>query len=140
MQRDLQASGRRWLEQASRDLDDARYVRDGERWSLACFLAQQCAEKALKGLLILLGVESPWGHSVAELLQQASTLDDRWETLRAEAAGLDVFYVPTRYPDALPGGLPADAFGEDDADRAFRKAEQVVEAVRRFFEDQPGSV
>lgn len=36
----------RWLEQARRDLDDARYAAQGKGWNLACFLAQQAAEKA----------------------------------------------------------------------------------------------
>ena len=31
----------RWLEQARRDLDDARYAAAGARWNLACFLSQQ---------------------------------------------------------------------------------------------------
>lgn len=53
--------------------------------------------------------------------------------------GLDVFSIPTRYPDALPGGLPADAFGKDDADRALTKAEQVVAAVHRFFQEHINS-
>jgi hypothetical protein len=32
--------GSRWLLQAQRDLDDARYAYDGKRYNLACFLAQ----------------------------------------------------------------------------------------------------
>lgn len=39
---------RRWFAQAQRDLDDARYAAHGSRYNLACFLAQQSAEKALK--------------------------------------------------------------------------------------------
>ena len=41
--------GLRWLSQARRDMDDARYARDGQRFNLACFLCQQSAEKAVKG-------------------------------------------------------------------------------------------
>jgi HEPN domain-containing protein len=32
--------GSRWLKQAERDLDDARYAFTGERYNLVCFLAQ----------------------------------------------------------------------------------------------------
>lgn len=136
MRRDAWQEGRRWLGQAGRDLDDARYVRDGRRWNLTCFLAQQSAEKALKALLILRGVDDPWGHSVAELAQRVASLDPGWHSLQEDVAGLDVFYIPTRYPDALPGGLPADAFGEEDAARALAKAQQVIDAVTQAFRDR----
>ena len=105
MQRDPRDEGLRWLGQARRDLDDARYLQEGERWSLTCFHAQQAAEKALKGLLILRGAEDPWGHSVADLAQLAVSLDERWRSWRVDVTGLDLCYIPTRYPDALPGGL-----------------------------------
>jgi HEPN domain-containing protein len=55
----------RWLEQARRDLDDAEFAASGSRWNLACFLAQQSAEKALKAYLYWQGAEAVWGHSVA---------------------------------------------------------------------------
>lgn len=49
--------GIRWLKQAERDLDDARYAFTGERYNLVCFLAQQAAEKALKAFLYFSGEE-----------------------------------------------------------------------------------
>ena len=57
----------RWLAQARRDLDDARFAERGARWNLACFFAQQAAEKALKAFLYGRGAEAVWGHLVAEL-------------------------------------------------------------------------
>jgi len=51
----------RWLEQARRDLDDAEFAASGSRWNLACFLAQQAAEKALKAYLYACGAEAVWG-------------------------------------------------------------------------------
>src|SRR5439155_25751892 len=65
----------RWLEQARRDLDDTRYAAAGSRWKLACFLAQQAAVKASKAYLYSRGAEAVWGHSVAELCQEASEHD-----------------------------------------------------------------
>jgi HEPN domain-containing protein len=100
----------RWLEQARRDLGDARYAAAGSRWNLACFLAQQAAEKALKAYLFSRGAEAVWGHSVAELCQDAAAHDAEFEAIRAEAAALDQYYIPTRYPNGLPGGIPADAY------------------------------
>jgi HEPN domain-containing protein len=121
----------RWLEQARRDLDDARYAAAGSRWNLACFLAQQAAEKALKAYLYARGAEAVWGHSVAELCQDAAAHDPDFEAARTEAAALDQYYIPTRYPNSLPGGIPADAYTRDDAERALARSETVIELVAR---------
>jgi len=51
MRPDPRAEGERWLSQSERDLDDARYLREGGRHNLACYQAQQAAEKALKAVL-----------------------------------------------------------------------------------------
>ena len=45
---DYLAEGARWLRQAEQDLDDARYLKEGGRHNLACFMGQQAAEKRLK--------------------------------------------------------------------------------------------
>jgi len=134
MQPDPRAEGRRWLGQAELDLDDARYSRDGDRHSLACFLCQQAAEKALKAFLILREEEETWGHSVGELSERAAALDGGFVTLVDDARSLDVFYIPTRYPNGLPGGLPGRAFGPEDSRRALDKAERIIRAVATAFE------
>ncbi|MDI7269281.1 MAG: HEPN domain-containing protein [Myxococcota bacterium] len=124
----------RWLRQAERDLDDARYLLAGDRYGLACFVAQQAAEKALKAFLYAAGAEEVWGHSVADLCSEATALDAAFDALRPTLAPLDKFYVPTRYPDGLPGGIPAEAFSRADAEGALSMAATAVEAVRRALE------
>lgn len=119
----------RWLEQARRDLDDARYAAAGARFNLACFLSQQAAEKALKAFLYGRGADAVWGHSVAELCGDAAEQDSSFAELGKEAAALDQYYIPTRYPNGLPGGIPADAYTRTDADRALALATAVIEAV-----------
>jgi HEPN domain-containing protein len=121
----------RWLEQARRDLDDARYAAAGSRWNLACFLSQQSAEKALKAYLFARGAEAVWGHSVAELCHDAARHDPAFTELGAEAAALDQYYIPTRYPNSLPGGIPADAYTRPDADRALALSASVIDLVAR---------
>jgi HEPN domain-containing protein len=133
MRPDPRSEADRWLEQAGRDLDDAKFAREGNRHNLACFLCQQASEKALKAFLILHGVESPWGHSVADLSREATRFDESLCELHAHAATLDVFYIPTRYPNGLPGGLPADAFGESESERAVERAARVIEEISRRF-------
>lgn len=136
MRPDPKDEGRRWLEQALRDLDDARFNSSGGRFNVACFLCQQAAEKAVKGFLVLREEEDVRGHSVAVLCDRAAGFDLTFDELRPSGASLDRHYIPTRYPNGLPGGLPADAFGADDADRAILQAASIIEAVQQAF-DQP---
>jgi len=53
----VEKTGRRFL-QAQRDLDNSRYSTAGERFNLACFLAWQSAEKALKAPIYSAGAEA----------------------------------------------------------------------------------
>lgn len=66
---DSAASGRGWLAKADDDLRVAGLVLSGGigvEWA-ACFPAQQAAEKALKGVLVHLGVDFPKSHNVGWL-------------------------------------------------------------------------
>lgn len=137
MKPDGRSEGKRWFAQSLRDLDDARFARDGNRFNLACFLAQQAADKALKAFLYAAGAEMVWGHSVAELCSDAESFDKSFEDLRKTTGPLDRYYIPTRYPNGLPGGIPADAYLEDDALKALGMAERVIETVRKKMPLQP---
>ncbi len=70
-----------------------------------------------------------WGHSVAELCADSAELDAGFEKLAAIAGPLDKYYIPTRYPDGLPGGIPADAYTAADAQMALSMAQQVLDFV-----------
>jgi len=62
--RDPKAEGRRWLDQAENDLTFARYALQGEFFHQVCFVAQQCAEKALKALHYHEGARTVLGRRV----------------------------------------------------------------------------
>lgn len=136
MKPDPKAEGLRWLRQAEHDLSDADYSRAGGRYSLACFLCQQAAEKALKAFLYAQGAEQVLGHSVAELAAECGNLDGEFRALKPKAAPLDHYYLPTRYPNSLPGGIPAEAFDESDAHRALQLAGEVIGVVKRKLAGQ----
>lgn len=114
-------------------MDDAAFATSGQRYNLACFLARQAAEKALKAFLFDRGAENVWGHSVAELCNDAARLEPAFQALLDKAAPLDNYYLPTRYPDALPGGIPAKAFAAEDAALALSRARTVLEGVQRHL-------
>jgi HEPN domain-containing protein len=57
--------------------------------------------------------------SVSELCKRAVSLDKDLERIRRDAATLDKYYIPTRYPNGLPGGIPAEAFEKRDVDKGY---------------------
>ena len=57
-----------WLDKAEEDLTVARLVLKEGHYSHACFLSQQCAEKALKGVLLAKANLYPRTHKLVELL------------------------------------------------------------------------
>jgi HEPN domain-containing protein len=128
--RDPKIEGARWLEQAEYDLATAEWDYKGERWPAVCFNAQQAAEKAVKAYLYAAGERIVLGHSVVELLEQAGRKNPEFLTLVQAAKILDRYYVPTRYPNGLPGGIGADVYGKEDADQALELAKTVVDFVK----------
>jgi HEPN domain-containing protein len=122
-----------WFRQAEADLQHAGHaLRDGHHeW--ACFAAQQAAEKAAKAAHEALGQDA-WGHVVTELLEalrpQVPAVDD---VLLDRARSLDKLYIPTRYPNGLAGGAPADFYTRPEAERAIADAEAILEVCRRVL-------
>ena len=123
--------GRRWVEQAKEDLKWAKELARLGGYHLACFLAQQVAEKALKGYLYGQGEEIVLGHSVERLCEVGSSYDSRFSEKRKTWAILDAYYVPTRYPNAVPDSIPARIYTESAAKEAVSLAEEVVHFVEK---------
>ena len=125
--------GMRWLMQAGRDLDHARYSFEGKRFNLACFLSQQAAEKAVKAFIYAQGRGDGPGAFCGQALETRSELRSGYDG-NPGIWGLDKYYIPTRYPNGLPGGMPYEAFDEDDARKAMGMAAKVVEYMSRAME------
>jgi HEPN domain-containing protein len=118
-----------WLNQAIRDLEQARASQRDGRHEWACFAAQQSAEKAVKALHLHLGQEA-WGHVVAKLLQELPPLAGIPALLIDKARVLDGFYIPPRYPNGFPEGAPFEHYGSLQSEEAIRYASEIVEFVR----------
>ena len=118
----------RWLKQSDHDLRDATLVADAGRHALACFLCHQAAEKAVTAYLIARGAEQVWGHALADLCEDAMAIDPSFDFIKSVAGLLDKHYLGARYPSALPGGVPAEAYEALDAARAL----EIAADVRQF--------
>lgn len=99
------AEGRRWLDQARHDLAWADDLADRGGNHIACFLAQQVAEKALKAYLYATGEEVVLGHSVQRLGTEAAEHEQRFKDKVTRWSVLDGYYIPTRYPNGLPDSI-----------------------------------
>ena len=130
MSPDPKAEGARWMRQAERDLEDAQFLHEGKRYNLACFMGQQAGEKAVKAYLYHQGVEDVWGDSLADLCEDAKLLNMMFDVIKSLAVLLDKYHDLTRYPHLLPGGIPAEAYDEEDGERAIHVAGEVITFVK----------
>jgi HEPN domain-containing protein len=128
--------GRRWLRQASEDLRWTRHLAEQGAYHLACFLAQQVTEKALKAFLYARGEEIVLGHSVERLCAAAAAFEPVFQSMARSWSILDGYYIPTRYPNGLPGGIPADVYGQQAAADAVRLATEAVKFVRTLIDKE----
>ena len=94
--------GKRWLEQAREDLRWAEDLAHRGGYHIACFLAQQVGEKALKGFLYVSGDEIVLGHSVERLCAEAAVRQPEFRESARRWSVLDGFYVATGTRIACP--------------------------------------
>jgi HEPN domain-containing protein len=123
--------GERWLEQAKEDMRWAGVLLEQGGYHLVAFLSQQVAEKGLKAILYHLGAETVLGHSVERLATEVAGILPEVRPNVPRWSVLDAHYVTSRYPNSLPGSIPADVYERDTAETALRLAEEVIEFAER---------
>lgn len=121
---------RDWFRQAQHDLEKAKLDQQWQYFEWSCFTAHQAAEKAIKAVYYARHGEAR-GHGVRELLTSLALPVN--ETLLRQAASLDRFYIPTRYPNGLPAGAPHDYFSQDDATQAIEAAETILAWCQHYI-------
>ncbi len=119
----------RWLRQAEYDYKASDWNLEGGFHAVACFLAQQAAAKALRAFLFLNKEDAHETRSVVELLERAITYDEGFKSFIDGAGRLDLYYKTSRFPDAIPGGIPGDIINERDAREAIKFSGDIVEIV-----------
>ena len=112
-----------WLGFANEDLRMAKLAFEEEIYNQVCFHAQQCVEKSIKAAILAQGTTPRRSHVIVDLMNDlsASWLAD----LADELPKMDLFYIPTRYPDTLPGMLPDGPPSSVEAKDALLLARQV---------------
>lgn len=123
--------GNNWFEFAKDDLIVARASLEKEVYNLACFHAHQGVEKMLKGYLSAEGKDIPKTHFIGVLLNLCAEINQEFKNILEKCIKLDDYYIPTRYPDALPGTLPDGLPGKEDAQEAISTLEEAMDFVRK---------
>lgn len=115
-----------WVTKAERDYRSAMReasAPDDPNFDLACYLAQQCAEKYLKAYLQEHGIHSGKTHELDILLVLCQTADPSFAQLQSFAVGLKDYAVDPRYPGFTGTADKAQAAYQDaSAIRAFVRA------------------
>jgi HEPN domain-containing protein len=93
-----------WFKYSENDLISGRHLfRDlyPKQIEIACYLSQQCAEKALKGYLLFRDTEPPRIHNLVELCQLCMNYDDTFSAILDACSDLTPYGVAIRYPNEL---------------------------------------
>jgi HEPN domain-containing protein len=115
-----------WLRYAEEDLAAAQRMVEGRGWAprIACFHAQQAAEKGLKAVLVAQGIPLQYTHNL-ELLRDLVPEGLRVSRTEADLKRLSEWAIVAQYPGAEP-----DA-SHSDAQEAVAAAGELVQAVRK---------
>jgi len=124
---------KRWFDQANEDLKSSKILLDNERYYLVCFLSQQIVEKALKSVLYYNKENIVLGHSIKQLADWAGQFDKNFKNLGNKVSILDTYYIPSRYPNGLPHGIPADVFNKKIAQDAYDLAEETIKLIKKYL-------
>ena len=129
-----------WLKSAEYDLKAAQILLEKGQFHLVAFFSQQVVEKSVKAILYR-NNESPWGHSIAELINNNDYLDDIKNIPDREKLGeLDLHYITPRYPDSVPNGNPASIYNAEIANRLLTLANNVISYVQNLNTENSESI
>ena len=113
-----------WFKKAEEDELSIRAVIKEGSPSTACFLAQQMAEKLLKGLLVFYKEEFPKMHDLLELKELISGVAPEVSQLHNDLVLLNRYYTGARYPDDQE-----TEFTYEECQRAYKAAQNVKKFV-----------
>lgn len=121
---------KRWLSFAEDDILTAKIALENKIYNQVCFHSQQAVEKLLKGFIEGCGQRAPRTHSLRDLMNICTRIDSSFCQFDSYATILDQYYIPTRYPDALPGMLDSGLPGKNDAKEALEMAQEIMDYIK----------
>ncbi len=122
---------RQWIMRADDDLRLAELIQkdnDPIYWAIA-FHAQQCVEKALKGILTFHDIRAGKTHNIENLLRLSSPVVDGLEKFTEQAKTLSVYAVDSRYP------VPHGDVSKGEATKAIDTARSIYEFIINALPD-----
>jgi HEPN domain-containing protein len=121
-----------WLRRARSNLERAKAGKISKHilYEDLSFDAQQCAEKAIKALLVYLDKEFSWTHSIEELLGIASDAGIKIPEEIKKAIILTRYAVHTRYPGLAP------QVDKEDYKEAVELAERVFKWANKIIKEE----
>ena len=121
---------RDWFEKAEQDLEMARraMLPGNPIPAMACYHAQQCAEKYLKGFLVSRAHSFNFVHDLFYLTQECAKLRPIFLELELAAETLGRYGAGVRYP--MENFVDPD---EDEAWEAVRLAEEIATFVKSLL-------
>jgi HEPN domain-containing protein len=123
-----------WLEQAEFDLEAARLSLEHGYFEWASFQSQQSAEKAIKGLLVLMDGYAPRGHRLGGLMTLVGHFNPQLrQSLNVSIADLEAATFVSRYPFAIPTERmsPHEFIEKEDAVACLNEATQLVQRIQQ---------
>jgi HEPN domain-containing protein len=121
-----------WFKYARNDLVSARHLFEDlypKQSEIACYLGQQCAEKALKGYLLFKDIEPPRVHNLIELCQICMKYESAFSEILDACSDLTPYGVAVRYPNEL---ALDDAIAKFAIDRAQLIYDFCIEKSSKF--------
>jgi len=97
----MKPSTQEWIDKAEADFVSAgrEYrARKQPNYDAACFFAQQCLEKYLKGRLTEAAAPFPRTHDLEALLDLLLPIEPLWDAFRSAVVDITTYAVTFRYP------------------------------------------
>lgn len=117
---------REWMNRAHSNLVMAKSIIPHIYLEDYCFNAQQAAEKAIKAVMVLRGIEFPYIHDLTRLMSMLEANGETIPDLVRRAAVLTRFAAQTRYPSVE----------EPVTEQEYTEAIAIAEAVLHWAEER----
>jgi HEPN domain-containing protein len=122
-----------WWLFAEEDFSSAKDLMKTGHYSVCCFHCQQAAEKALKAVMLSLGLDNIRLHNLIALLNLVVEHYPKLESYRDKITILDAYYSSTRYPNGIRFTETQKLFNDRDGKLALSAADDLLKCVRTLL-------